>query len=156
MVTMFLGDQFRGIREKDIQELYFRHPYLIEPRFEQCHIEQFYSLPSGFADLVMFLDPVIVVVELKIEALRKTHVLQLAQYVSELQTRFSSQPVQALLVVHTPKDDLNPLLNTYPYRIEIKRLLTEIPIKIKICKSCRIANGIDNSNCWKCGKTEWL
>jgi len=84
--------------EKDLQELYFRHPYLIEPRFEQCQLDQFYSLPSGFADLVLFPDPGIVVVELKIDSLRKPHMLQLAQYVREVQSRFPSQSVEAIFV----------------------------------------------------------
>ncbi|MFX0067198.1 MAG: endonuclease NucS domain-containing protein [Candidatus Hermodarchaeota archaeon] len=153
---MFIRDVFRDLKEQDIQKIYFRHPYLIDQKFENCRTEECYSTSSGFADLVLFLNDQITVVELKIEPLKKIHALQVAQYVRELEQEFPDQKVSAILIGRSPKEDLTRLIETFPFSLKIKLLVKDIPIKIKICANCRLASDVNRINCWKCGKSEWL
>lgn len=153
---MYFNTDFQGVKEKDLQTLFYRHPYLIDPSFENYIPRQFYKLPSGFLDLIIFQEQFIVAIELKIEFLSKSHVLQLAEYVNDLKKLFPSKQVRPFLIGRTPKEDLNNLITTFPFSIQIKILNQDVPIKIKFCANCRLANSIKNSRCWKCETSKWM
>ena len=151
----FLYDE-DPISEKEIQILYQTHPYLIEKKFlNQKTIPQ-YTFPSGFADIVVFLENEIVVIELKVDPLENSHLLQLSGYLEDAKREFKNVKLRGILIGKAPKNDLNKTLNILPYRIKIMILKRDIPTKIKICDNCRLANDINNSKCKFCSNNLFL
>ncbi|MFX1295489.1 MAG: hypothetical protein ACFFD2_11655 [Promethearchaeota archaeon] len=144
------------ILERDIQFIYETHPYLIDPRFLNAKVTPQYSLPSGYADIVLFLNDEIIVIELKINPLIPQYVLQLNEYMKDLSKEFSSRSISGVLIGKSPKMDIDTLISNLNFPVEIKILKEDIPIKIKICKNCRLANPNKNEQCHFCSCTEWI
>jgi len=56
----------------------------LEIKIKEKKVIPQYPLPSGFADIVVFLENEISIIELKIEELSDSHVLQLEGYLKEI------------------------------------------------------------------------
>ena len=151
----FLYDE-DPISEKEIQILYQTHPYLIEKKFlNQKTIPQ-YTFPSGFADILVFLENEIVVIELKVDPLENSHLLQLIGYLEDAKREFEKIKLRGILIGKAPKNDLNKTLKHLPFRVKIMILKRDIPTKIKICDNCRLANDNNNSKCRFCSNIIFL
>ncbi len=142
--------------EKEIQILYQTHPYLIEKKFlNQKTIPQ-YTFPSGFADILVFLENEIVVIELKVDPLENSHLLQLIGYLEDAKREFEKIKLRGILIGKAPKNDLNKTLKYLPFRVKIMILKRDISTKIKICDNCRLANDIKNSKCIFCSNNSFF
>jgi RecB family endonuclease NucS len=151
----FLYDE-GPISEKELQILYQTHPYLIEKKFlDQKTVPQ-YTFPSGFADIVVFLETEIVIIELKVEPLENPHILQLNGYLEDAKREFKNVKIRGILIGKPPKKDLNKALNILPFKIKMMILNRDISTKIKICDNCRLANDIDNIKCVFCSSNSFL
>ncbi len=144
------------LSERDIQLLYETHPYLIDPKFLNAKIHPQYPLPSGFADIVIFQAHALTVIELKIDPLLPKHVLQLNEYMQDLHKLFPSKAISGILIGQPPKNSLTPLLSNLNFPVQIKILKDDVPIAIKTCKNCRLANPSTNKTCNFCSCNEWL
>lgn len=144
------------IPESELQSLLEIHPYLIEPAFLNVSIESQKCLESGRADIVVYLNHEIVVVELKVIPLVNRDVLQLNGYLEDIQKQTIDKSVRGILVGKKPKNDLSKLLEVLDFPIQVKILTEDIPIEIKICKNCRCANEIKNVSCIYCNAVSWL
>jgi len=154
--VFFLDDE-NSISEKEIQILYQTHPYLIEKQFLNQKTKPQYRLPSGFADLIVFLKNEIVVIELKIEPLEINHLLQLNGYLEDIRQEFGDiKKIRGILIGKECKSDLNNALKTIQFKIKILILEKDICTKIKICDNCRLANEIKNSECFNCYKSSFF
>ncbi|MFX1479365.1 MAG: endonuclease NucS domain-containing protein [Promethearchaeota archaeon] len=153
---MFRFDE-ESLSEKKIQNLYQIHPYLIEKEFlNQKTIPQ-YCLPSGFADIVIFIEKEIVVIELKVETLDSTHLLQLNGYLEDMQSLFKdAKKIRGILIGRNPIKDLWSLKENFSFEIKILVLDSNIPTKVKICNYCRLANDIKNNSCVYCNGDSFL
>lgn len=150
---MFFLDEENSVTEKEIQTLYQTHPYLIEKQFLNQKTKPQYRLPSGFADLIVFLKNEIVVIELKIEPLEISHLLQLNGYLEDIGQEFGdNKKIRGILIGKECKSDLNNALRTIQYEIKLLILEKDVCTKIKICNNCRLANDIKNSVCFNCNK----
>ncbi len=154
---MFFLDEENSVTEKEIQTLYQTHPYLIEKQFlNQKSIPQ-YRLPSGFADLIVFLKNEIVVIELKIEPLEINHLLQLNGYLEDIGQEFGdNKRIRGILIGKECISDLNNALKTIQFEIKILIIEKNICTKIKICENCRLANDIKNSECFNCSNNSFF
>jgi len=151
----FLHDE-DPISEKEIQILYQTYPYLIEKKFlNQKTIPQ-YTFPSGFADIVVFLENEVVVIELKIDHLENSHLLQLSGYLEDAKREFKNLKLRGILIGKAPKIDLFKSLRFLPFNIKMMILKRDIPIKIKICDNCRLANDKNDSKCSFCYNSVFL
>ena len=111
----FLYDK-DSISEKEIQILYQTHPYLIEKKFlDQKTVPQ-YTFPSGFADIVVFLENEIVVIELKVDPLENSHLLQLSGYLEDAKREFKNAKLRGILIGKAPKNNLFKLYCCYRKR----------------------------------------
>lgn len=146
----------KDLQESDIQHLYYQFPYLIEKEYINYQKEQFVKIKSGIIDILVTNKDEIVVIELKKVQLEDTHLLQLYQYMREIAELNENKKVRGVLIGKKEKNELGPLLQTLEFKIKIKILEEDIPINIKICKNCRIANSIDNKYCFSCKGTIWL
>jgi len=154
---MFFFDEGPKLSEKEIQILYQTHPYLIESKFLNQKIIPQYSLPSGFADIVVFLENEIVVTELKIENLNYNHLLQLKDYLEDVQLKFKDiKVIRGILIGKTPDKDLDSVIENISFNIKIMILNRDIPINIKICNNCRLANDLMNKKCVYCNSNSFL
>lgn len=154
---MFFLDEENSVTEKEIQTLYQTHPYLIEKQFLNQKIIAQYRLPTGFADLVIFLKNEIVVIELKIEPLEIKHLLQLNGYLEDIRQEFKEyKKIRGILIGKESKYDLNNALRTIPFEIKLLILEKDICTKIKICDNCRLANEIKNSVCFNCSNNSFF
>lgn len=154
---MFFFNEDPKLSEKEIQILYQTHPYLIESKFLNQKIIPQYSLPSGFADIVVFLENEIVVTELKIENLNYNHLLQLKDYLEDVQSKFKdTKIVRGILIGKTPDKDLDSVIENISFNIKIMILNRDIPIDIKICNICRLANDLKNEKCVYCNNNSFL
>jgi len=144
------------ISEKEIQILYQTHPYLIEKKFLNQKTVPQYTFPSGFADIMVFLENEIVVIELKVDPLENSHLLQLSGYLEDAKREFKNVKLRGILIGKAPKNDLNKTLNILPFRVKMMILKRDIPTKIKICDNCRLANDINNSKCRFCSNNIFL
>lgn len=151
----FLYDE-DPISEKEIQILYQTHPYLIEKKFLNQKTVPQYTFPSGFADIVVFLENEIVVIELKVDPLENSHLLQLSGYLEDAKREFKNVKLRGILIGKSPKNDLNKALNTLHFKIKIMILNRDIYTKIKICDNCRLANDINNIKCVFCSSNSFL
>ena len=151
----FLYDE-DPISEKEIQILYQTHPYLIEKEFlNQKTVPQF-TFPSGFADIVVFLENEIVVIELKVDPLENSHLLQLNGYLEDAKREFKNVKLRGILIGKVPKIDLFKSLRILPFKIKMMILKRDIPTKIKICDNCRLANDYYDSKCRFCSNKIFL
>lgn len=154
---MFFLDEENSVTEKEIQTLYQTHPYLIEKQFLNQKIIAQYRLPTGFADLVIFLKKEIVVIELKIEPLEIKHLLQLNGYLEDIGQEFGdNKKIRGILIGKECKSDLNKALKTIQFEIKILILEKDICTKIKICENCRLANDIKNLECFNCSNNSFF
>lgn len=154
---MFFLDEENSVTEKEIQTLYQTHPYLIEKQFLYQKIIAQYRLPSGFADLVIFLKNEIVVIELKIEPLEIKHLLQLNGYLEDIRQEFEEyKKIRGILIGKESRSSLNNALRTIQFEIKLLILEKDICINIKICDNCRLANDIKNSVCFNCNKNSFF
>ena len=144
------------ISEKEIQILYQTYPYLIEKKFLNQKTVPQYPLPSGFADIIVFLDDEIVIIELKVEPLENPHILQLNGYLEDVKREFKNVRIRGILIGKTPKNDLDKALNILPFKIKMMILNRDIYTKIKICDNCRLANDIKNIKCIFCSSNSFL
>jgi len=150
-------DDENSISEKEIQILYQTHPYLIEKQFLNQKTKPQYRLPSGFADLIVFLKNEIVVIELKIEPLEIKHLLQLNGYLEDIGQEFEEyKKIRGILIGKESRSGLNNALRTIPFEIKLLILEKDIGTKIKICDNCRLANDIKNSICFNCNKDSFF
>ncbi|MHA1658410.1 MAG: endonuclease NucS domain-containing protein [Promethearchaeota archaeon] len=154
---MFFLDEDETLTEKKIQFLYQTHPYLIEKQFlNQKTIPQ-YPLPSGFADIVVFLEKEIIVIELKIDPLKVKHLLQLNEYLEDFKKEIDNNiKIRGILIGKKPKTDFKKSIKNLKFEVKIIVLNKEIPTKVKICKNCRLVNNTMNSNCEYCHNDEFL
>ncbi|MHA1381484.1 MAG: endonuclease NucS domain-containing protein [Candidatus Helarchaeota archaeon] len=155
MYTDFFEENDK-IGENDIQFLYQTHPYLIDPRFSRENIQYQYPLPSGFADIVAFLETTIIVVELKINKIIPQDILQLNGYMEDLQKKFPKKEISGMIIGKKPTRSKEFLVNSLNFHVDFKILGVDIPIKIKICKNCRKANHNKNVKCVFCSTSDWL
>lgn len=146
----------KDLQESDIQHLYYQFPYLIEKEYINYQKEQFVKIKSGIIDILVTNKDEIVVIELKKVQLEDTHLLQLYQYMREIAEQNKNKNVTGILIGKKEKKELDSLLKTLEFKIKIKILEEDIPINVKICKSCRIANSIDKLFCFNCKGTMWL
>lgn len=154
---MSILDDENSISEKEIQILYQTHPYLIEKQFLNQKTKPQYRLPSGFADLIVFLKNEIVVIELKIEPLEIKHLLQLNGYLEDIGQEFEEyKKIRGILIGKESRSGLNNALRTIPFEIKLLILEKDIGTKIKICDNCRLANDIKNSICFNCNKDSFF
>ncbi len=152
----FLYDDEK-ITESEIQILYQTHPYLVEQDFLNRKIIPQYTLTSGFADIVVFLDDEIVVIELKVVPLEISHLLQLYGYLEDIKQEFIDiKKVRGILIGKEPKENLNSSIEALLYEVKIIILKKEISIKIKFCENCRLANDIDNLICFYCSNSSFF
>jgi len=148
---MFFFDEEPKISEKEIQILYQTHPYLIERGFLNQKIVPQYSLPSGFADIVVFLENEIVIIELKVGILENEHLLQLYGYLEDVMQKFKNiEKIRGILIGQKPVKDLYMMVDNFSFGIKILVLNTDITTKVKICNKCRLANDLKNMNCVFC------
>jgi len=146
----FLFDDDK-ISEKEIQILYQTHPYLIERRFLNQEVVPQYNLQSGYADIVVFMENEIVVIELKVEPMEYSHLLQLNGYLDDFKKELENDRIlRGILIGKEPKDDLYSSVKILSYEIRIMILGNDICTKIKICDVCRLANDIKEDNCIYC------
>ena len=144
------------ISEKEIQILYQTYPYLIEKRFlNQKTIPQ-YTFPSGFADIVVFMESELVVIELKVDPLDNSHLLQLNGYLEDARRESKNVKLRGILIGKAPKIDLFKSLRNLPFKIKLMILKRDLPIKIKICDKCRLANDKNDSKCSFCSNNVFL
>lgn len=154
---MFFFDKEAKITEKEVQILYQTHPYLIEKQFLNQKVIPQYPLPSGFADIMVFLRDEVVVIELKVEPLENTHLLQLNEYLEDSKEDFKSySKFRGILIGKSPKEDLNETLKVLSFYVQILILSKDIPLKIKICGNCRLANDWNNLKCKYCFSDSFL
>jgi len=151
----FLYDE-APISEKEIQILYQTHPYLIEKEFLNQKTVPQYTFPSGFADIVVFLEKEIVVIELKVDPLDNSHLLQLNGYLEDAKKEFKNVKLRGILIGKDPKNDLFKTLGILPFKIKLVILKRDISTKIKICENCRLANDINDSICRFCSNNIFL
>ncbi|MHA1249051.1 MAG: endonuclease NucS domain-containing protein [Candidatus Helarchaeota archaeon] len=145
----FLDDD--NISEAEIQVLFQTHPYLIEKNFLNKKIQSQYPLDSGFADIVIFLENEIVVIELKVVPLQIEHYLQLKGYLEDFNKMYNNSiKVRGILIGKRPKEDLKINFENEKFEIKILILNKDIPTQIKICENCRLANDISNTQCFNC------
>ena len=144
------------ISEKEIQILYQTHPYLIEKKFLNQKTVPQYTFPSGFADIMVFLENEIVVIELKVDPLENSHLLQLSGYLEDAKREFKNVKLRGILIGKTPKSDLKNALNILPFKVKIMILKRDISTKIKICDNCRLANDKNDSKCSFCSNSVFL
>lgn len=144
------------ILEYDIQLLYQQYPYLIDRRFLNVSVTPQYPLPSGFADLVVFLDQEVIAIELKIDPLLPKYALQLYDYLQDLHLKFPNHQISGILLGKAPKTDITPLLSSLSFPIQVKILVKDVPIHVRICKSCRLAIPSKSESCTFCSCHEWL
>jgi len=158
-LVIFL-DGGKKISEKEIQILYQTHPYLIEREFLNKKIIPQYTLRSGFADIVVFLEEEIVVVELKVDPLEISHLLQLNGYLEDFKHEFKKiKKIRGILIGKEPKENLNGSIEALSFEVKIIILKKEISTEIKLCENCRLANDIDNLKCFNCSNSsffKWL
>ncbi|MHA2246290.1 MAG: hypothetical protein ACXADY_15105 [Candidatus Hodarchaeales archaeon] len=147
---------FKNLKEEDLQRIYYTHPYLLDKDYLNCGVEQFYQLSSGIADLVIFNDEFIDVIELKKVKLTKSHILQATEYVKDIMEIFPGKRIGAIIVGRKTPEDFTRLLRTYDYTIKIKFLNEDVPVRIKICSKCRLANSIIKKVCWNCKNLKWI
>lgn len=154
---MFFLDEESKLSEKEIQILYQTHPYLIERKFLNQKIVPQYTLPSGFADIVVFLENEIVIIELKVESLAFSHLLQLYGYLEDIKNKIKNKKkIRGILIGKKPKRDLNNAICNLNYEIKIKLLERDVCTKVKICEKCRLANDFKNSRCLYCSNNSFL
>ena len=154
---MFLIDKENTPTEKQIQTLFQTHPYLIENDFLNKKVIPQYHLTSGFADIVVFMDNEIVVIELKVDTLNQNHLLQLKGYIDDIKQKFRNvKKFRGILVGKQPDDDLHSLIKSFSFEIRIMILNQDIPTKAKICNSCRFANELKNATCSFCDNNSFL
>lgn len=154
---MFNFDEDSKISEKEIQILYQTHPYLIEKRFLNQKVIPQYPLPSGFADIIAILKDEVVVIELKVEPLENIHLLQLNGYLEDSKIEFKKfSKFRGILIGKSPKDDLNETIKVLSFEVKFLILSKDVPLKIKICEKCRLANDINNNKCVFCDNTSFL
>ena len=142
--------------EKEIQILYQTHPYLIEKKFLNQKIIPQYTFPSGFADILVFLENEIVVIELKVDPLENSHLLQLSGYLEDAKREFKNIKLRGILIGNPAKSDLKNALKILPFNVKIMILKRDISTKIKICDNCRLANDIKNSKCIFCSNNSFF
>jgi len=148
---LFFIDDENNITEKDIQILYQTHPYLIEQQFLNQKTVPQYSLPSGYADIVIFLNEEIVVIELKVESLNNSHLLQLNEYLEDIYQEFGDiKRIRGILIGKEPMHSLETSIRSLNFEIKILILEDDICTEIKICNNCRLANNINNFSCFNC------
>ncbi len=154
---MFFHEEENKITEKEIQILYQTHPYLIEKVFLSQHVIPQYSLPSGFADIVIILENEVVIIELKVEHLKYAHLLQLNGYLEDMKNEIKNEKdLRGILIGKSPKDDLNNAISNLKFEIKYLILNRDVCINIKICNKCRLANNINNSDCEYCLDSSFL
>ncbi len=154
---MFFIEKEPKITEKEIQNLYQTHPYLIEKKFLNQEVVPQYSLPSGFADIVVFLENEIVVIELKVEILENRHLLQLYGYLEDMEKKFKNiKRIRGILIGKEPDKELYLMIKNFSFEIKILVLNKEIITKVKICNSCRLANDLKNDYCIYCCNKSFL
>lgn len=147
---MFFLDE-DNISEAEIQALFQTHPYLIERNFLNKKIQSQYPLDSGFADIVVFLENEIVVIELKVVPLQIEHYLQLKGYLEDFNKIYNnSVKVRGILIGKKPKEDLKKNFQNEKFEIKILILNKDVPTRVKICDNCRLANDILNNKCFYC------
>jgi hypothetical protein len=140
-----------SLSEKEIQVLYQNHPYLIEKRFFGQKVIAQYHLPSGFADIVVFLDKEIVVVELKVVPLALTHLLQLNEYMEDFSKKTEKNgSINGILVGYPPKSDLTFSISHLSYPVNVLILEQDVPTDVKICGECRKAVNRTSPKCTWC------
>ena len=142
--------------EKEIQILYQTHPYLIEKLFLNQKTVPQYTFPSGFADIMVFLENEIVVIELKVDPLENSHLLQLSGYLEDANRQFKNVKLRGILIGKTPKNDLNKTLKILPFKVKMMILKRDVSIKIKICDKCRLANDIKDLKCRFCSSNIFI
>ena len=154
---MFFLDKEPKITEKEIQILYQTHPYLIEKVFLNQKVVPQYFLPSGYADIVIFLENEIVIIELKVEPLESSHLLQLKGYLEDIKNQFKAiKTFRGILIGRDSNKDLYSMTKSIPFDIKILILDKDIPTNIKICDSCRLANKVNNENCNFCNNNSFF
>ena len=151
-----LIDERNDILESDIQFLYETHPYLIDPRFINAKVIPQYPLPTGFADIVVFIGEEIVVIELKIDPIIPKYILQLNGYLEDFKKKFPSHLISGIIIGKSPKTKVNGLISSLKFKVQIKILKEDIPVHVKICKDCRLASSDENETCEHCSCKEWL
>lgn len=151
----FLYDE-DPISEKEIQMLYQTYPYLIEKEFLNQKTVPQYTFPSGFADIVVFLENEIVIIELKVDPLENSHLLQLNGYLEDAKREFKNVKLRGILIGKVPKIDLSKSLRILRFKIKMMILKRDVPTKIKICDNCRLANDKNDSKCSFCYNSVFL
>lgn len=138
--------------ERHIQDLLANYPYLLDTEIsgmgstERCvssgRIDIFFDTPSG-----------VIVVECKKTRLKDDDVLQLGRYLTDLKNE-GKKIYKAYLVGYAPMRKLkSELLKTEPFII-IKKLIEDIPLNFKICRSKPKGHYFDSGyeRCPYCGE----
>jgi len=153
----FFYEEDDKISENEIQTLYELHPYLINERFLNQEVISQYRVPSGFIDIMIKLPGELVIIELKVEKLNSSHVLQLNGYLEDIQKdKPNIKNISGILIGYQPKKKIDSLLKSLKFSINIKILIQDVPIKIKTCTKCRLTCSISKNNCPFCTSTDFL
>ena len=99
----------------------------------------------------------LVIIELKVEHLKYTHLLQLNGYLEDMKNEIKNEKdLRGILIGKSPKDDLNNAISNLKFEIKYLILDRDVCINIKICSKCRLANNINNSVCEYCSDSSFL
>ncbi len=140
------------IAESEIQALYERFPYLIEPKFVKYQVFPQKNFLSGYADIFLILNDDVVIVELKVDPLDPTHLLQLRGYLEDYERDNPAKPKPKGILIGFPSksDDLSQMLGIIDFFVEIKHLYQDVPVEIEYCKKCRMAKPQNTAECYFC------
>ena len=122
--------------ESALEDLYYNHPYLIDLKLSNPK-RQIAVAPDSRTDLLFEFPRLAWVVEIKKGKAGVLVVRQIERYLRLLETNFPK--VKGTIVAL----DLTPAgfaaLETSAYTINFKKLIVDVPIEVKFCRSCRKA-----------------
>jgi hypothetical protein len=140
------------VLERHIQDLLAYHPYLLDMEIqENGYTER--SVASGRIDIFFDMPSGVIVVECKKTHLKDDDVLQLRRYLTDLKNE-GKKIYKAYLVGYAPMRELKPEILEPATSIIIKKLIEDIPLNFKICRSKPKGHYFDSGyeRCPYCGE----
>lgn len=108
----------------------------------------------GFIDIIYFKSHEISVIELKKDKIIKPDITQLSEYVNKIRKKFPEKQVNGYLVGKDIPEEFKRSLELRGF--SFKKLIKDIPIKLKLCINCRKAIRIHDKMCKWCNYDKFM
>jgi len=143
------------LKEKDIYDIIRYYPYLVDDQLKNLKLENRIYPDGTKPDFVFSSEKISIIIEVKKDIIDRSAVNQIYSYINKEKELKGIDNVRGILIGQYLSEQAQRLIDKLNC-ITVKILEKDVPLKIKICARCRLANSYYIQTCKYCGSKDFF